>query len=350
MVLRAKQSIFLMIVFAAVLGPGSGVAQIATPIDNFSFDYRPDASNDTLVRSRPNVVCNIPGYGDFGCVTGTARDRSALSYVFSPDTETPFLQEQVVLDGTTYWHIIVGQPESGFAQEFYARAGGVQTRTDLQSDTTNSGGASCFPGDSAFWNLDRAIMCLGSNNAIDPLSADNEFSGNGSGNPTTVIMRQLVTDPVAGFTQEFAKDDFNQKPIISQQLVTDGIDSNFVMDMSNSDYATDSVAGNMTNTIVVSDPFLPDGDISFDVVANSDATNITGGRYTFSPGRMENIIADLVVPVDTDRNPATPDELVNTQTTVGVRYQGREYVYYDGSVDPVADVDWASFKDPLQNP
>lgn len=59
------------------------------------------------------MECNINGLG--ACASWT-----------SADSVTPFLQE-TVSDGTaSYWHMIVGNPATGFAQETYIRMWGSQ--------------------------------------------------------------------------------------------------------------------------------------------------------------------------------------------------------------------------------
>lgn len=113
-----------------------------------------------------------------------------------PD-KAPFLQETVVFDGITYFHVIVGtrgEPTVGdgntFAQEVYIQ---VQSGTDCDptwatAPCSLSGGRR---GDNGNYQVNSGV-------GWDPLSSDSTFSGNGSGNPKAVIMKQVLNDTANG--------------------------------------------------------------------------------------------------------------------------------------------------------
>jgi len=260
---------------------------------NFNFNFAPLPDSGLSGRAdgpvtRPNVICNIPGEDDFACNTG---------FGISADRTTPFLQETVTIDGQQYLHLVVGQPADGFAQEVLIRS---TTRIMFGNRLSDSGGHTAA-------------------NGADPLRPDAEFTGNGTGNPNSVIMKQVMSDPAGGFTQEFLKGALDRKAIISQDVENELMASNFVMDMSNSDFNTDDTAGIMTNTLSFTDPNIPGTSANFDFAQDAGASaNVDSGRYTFTP-------VDGIQP-------------------------GGTYTYWDGTIDPVLDVNWEGFKDPSQNP
>jgi len=132
---------------------------------------------------------------------------------------TPFLQELVSIDGSTYYHSVVGDPASDFLQEVYIRIAGC-----------------CYP-----------------NN--NPLSASNL---NGDGNPTRVAMRTLVQD--AELTQWFTKDLLAFKPLITQSIETSELLLNFQADMSAINYSTLATPGDVSiNLQLLQDAFTDAG-------------------------------------------------------------------------------------------
>lgn len=282
---------------------------------NFDFTFKPLPGAD--VGNLPNAICNIPGQANRSCNT---------QFGASTDSTTPFIQETITLRGKTYYHLVVGQPDSGFAQEVLISTGTTIAFGNVLSD---SGGGYCLPGGGIIqWTPEMYAGCDLDNNARAPLSAF-ESTGNGSGNPEAVIMKQIVSDAKAGFAQEFLKDQFNKKPKLSQTVDDATISSTWAMDMSKIGYSTDSVSGDMTNKMTVKGQDLPGGSAQFDTSLLVNAgTNITAGRYKFTPNTGRAGIA-------TSPNPY---------------WSYGTYTYFDGSIDPVTTVDWSKFRDPAQNP
>lgn len=279
---------------------------------NFDFTFKPLPGAD--VGNLPNAICNIPGQANRSCNT---------QFGASTDSTTPFVQETITLRGKSYYHLIVGQPESGFAQEVLI---GTGTTIAFGNTLSDSGGGYCLP--SALMTFSQMVGCDLDNNARVPLGAF-ERTGNGSGNPEAVIMKQVVSDAKAGFAQEFLKDQFNKKPKLSQTVDDATISSTWAMDMSKIGYSMDSVAGDMTNKMTVKGQDLPGGSAQFDAsrVVNA-GTNITAGRYKFTPNTG----------------------LAGIATSPNPYWSYGTYTYFDGSIDPVTTVDWSKFRDPAQNP
>ena len=210
---------------------------------------------------------------------------------------TPFYYERV--DG--YWHIVIGDPSQGFAQETYTPIVAL-----FHSD---SGGHEpvlfVLSGNLEQW----------SGNGWDPLEINNKtfgpdntrFAGNGTGNPTQVVVRQILgTGSLANtgstiepwscangeFCQEFLKSQMDFKPIITQSYDDGIVSMNFSLDMSFISYTDTSTPGIMTNIIAVNDPGIPPSDPNiiapsssyFDMAVDSQDSVVTGGRYTYTQG------------------------------------------------------------------
>lgn len=218
-----------------------------------------------------SIQCLAPG--DSGCMRGTVVDGD-------PDT-TPFLIEWVYIDdghddpdswdnGPTlnlYQHMIIGiDPGNGdgFVQETYIRSiytGDAANQTEYAAGSTAD------------------AVVLGAN--IDASFLGQSSSGNASGNPNRVLVRQKLNsgDLRADFTKKF----FTQKPLIEQTVTSlvDGMVSIFSLDMGNSDYSTSSADAIMQNKLTFE--FAEQGEFSLDMYDTADI-NIDGGKYTYSSG------------------------------------------------------------------
>ena len=281
-------------------------------LPNFDFTFKPLPGAD--VGNLPNAICNIPGQANRNCNT---------QFGASTDSTTPFVQETITLQGKSYYHLVVGQPDSGFAQEVLISTGTTIAFGNVLSD---SGGGYCLP--SALMTFNQMVGCDLDNNARVPLGAF-ERTGNGSGNPEAVIMKQVVSDAKSGFAMEFLKDKFNKKPKITESIDDATIAMTWVLDMSKIGYSTDSVSGDLTNKLTVKGQDLPGGSAQFDASLLTNAgTNITAGRYKFAPNTSR-------AGIETSPNPY---------------WSYGTYTYFDGSIDPVTTVDWSKFRDPAQNP
>ena len=312
----------------ALLIPATAFAQVTSPTVPFNFRPHPDAIPQG---NFAYVACNMPGVPDWMCSPATGA-----GYGNADPSQTPFLQETVSLNGQTYFHVIIGQPNEGFAQETYIRAGGRRGFMAF----SDSGGNACIalngrsvPPD---YYLPMARACSLDNNSRNPLGPFDQ-SANASGNPNAVLMRQIVSDADRQVVQEFLKADLSQKPKISQTFSAPGIEGTFAIDMSNSDYNTDDTPGkvSMTQSVAVSDLPGASGNITFNIdeVATA-APNVSGGRYTYTP----NTALAGITATDSDGN-----------LIYDTRWRYGTYTNWLGNVDPIHEVDWAAFRDPSQN-
>lgn len=278
-----------------------------------------------------NLRCHRPGESNVRCGEGGGWLNG------EGGVNTPFLMEVIQPDsGRRYFHVSIGHPEYGFAQDTYIlvgrTSGGVNNvypgEYSQMPLSASRGDSSCSPTNGS------GGFALSYCSASDPLGEHNgnDFGGSGSANPRAVRMRQVMggTWDEASKTwsceqgdancQEFLKSDREQKPILTH-VVRDhaqGFEAAWRFDMSNSDYATDAVAGVMTNTVQL------DGvnGAAFDYengAFDQKQSELTGGRYRF----------------------------VGAWSGMGENASSEPYEYV-GESDFKLDQEWSNFADPDQ--
>jgi hypothetical protein len=195
----------------------------------------------------PNINCNR-GEGSINCGHGGGSD---------PD-KTPFLQELVRdADNRSFYHVIIGDPDSGgFVQEVYIQASGARWRGGIGS----ASGGSLFTADY------QAPLAAGA------------VSGNGTGNPTRVIMQQVVQD--GDMKQVFLKDQFLTKPKISNEISSGEMHMEFTADMRDLSLMDMDTAATVINRLAFTG--LDEG--AFDLGTNAPYSHVTAGQYLWVPG------------------------------------------------------------------
>ena len=332
-----RYGITLAALIVTCIAPVTGSAQTSVP--GFDFTFRPLESSPD--ESRPTVTCNMPGLPNHRCDPTT-------TYNWGPsfDDGTSFVQETVNIGGIDYYHLVVGQPDQGFAQEILIRTGtgGVFYREAMENNKlSESGGGFCLPSTGPFAIPATIPACVTDNNASTPFSSFN-ITGNGSGNPEAVLIKQVMSDPASGFTQEFLKAQLDKKPIISQGMNTAGVTNTFIMDMSASGYR-ESTQGKMTNVTDVEGVGKFDADAGFGGSNEGSGKFISGGRYIFSAdSSLGTLKKSATVVVNGSQSPNGP-------------FNYGTYTYYDDATDPTKgrDFDFGTANlgtpiDPAQNP
>ncbi|VAW86921.1 hypothetical protein MNBD_GAMMA16-784 [hydrothermal vent metagenome] len=325
---------------------------------NFRFNFEIGPSD---FQTLPNVGVGVgsidletlPGNCGIGGTTGPMCGiGGTFTGIERADVDaTPFYQGQIFIDGKLYWHIIVGDPKSGFAMESYTE------------QALGSGFGSFSGGVPA--NFGTLGLEGNSGNGWDPLGMDPsrgvDFTGNGSGDPTRTVIRQVMGDwtlddktktwrcaDSAEFCSEFLKDRLNFKPIISQTIndATTGVlvQSQFQLDMSNLTYDDNSQAGIITNTLTLIDLAesgfgLAYGNGNFDMTEDAQAgrSEVTAGRYVYNNCSNPNFLYG--------------GSCLQAFSVAGGsnEYEEGSYTYSDGNTtDPMA-YNWEGFFDPLQN-
>ncbi len=245
------------------------------------------------------------------------------------------LPEVVSIAGKDYYHMIIGSEADGFIQESYIEIGYTMDFSQAAGQPVNSpitwkwaennyilcgNRTSCSKwlsasgGDSTVVNNGVASDV---GNGMYPLQAPaGKDDGNGSGNPNKVLIRQkLVTNEM---TQEYLKDFFSKKPIITQDIIAPDLISKLTIDMSNSDYSS-STAGSFSNTLelVGVSQFVKDA-ADFDHLADKQNSFVNAGRYIYTLG------------------PAA------------IGGANGSYTYADGGFD-IEAVDWSDYFDPSES-
>lgn len=245
---------------------------------------------------------------------------------------TPYVVE-ILTDGqgNNFWHQILGDPNSGWAQEvYYKNEGAGASQGGIQSPSGGQGGGT-----------------FKSNNATRPLHPNASISGNGTGKPTSIAIRTYLNSN--GVEMDFFKSEFDRKPLI-QQTVTEPnvIRDEFLMDMRNSDYFTSNVAAQAfilrQYNMAVANPVggVPDHAFSMSPYATYLTTEPSSGAraYLFD--------ATFTAPPGAPGQPATPSgKVVNVN---GGKYTwngtfgstGAAYNYLDGGLD-IYQEGWLKF-------
>ncbi len=331
----------------------------------FLLNWTPSAIS---INNDGQLSCNRPDRANYHCdqggngMGGGGGGMNGFGFT-EPDT-TPFLQETVTEAGATYFHLIIGMSSTdAFAQEVYIRQ---QPATDCGFGFMGGGTVLCsssggLRGDAGGNNMGGGGMGGGggggggmgggggggantlqttSGNGWDPLRPDATFTGNDSGDPTKMIMRQVINDNTNGLTQEFLKASYALKPKISQTISDANFTSTFIQDMSNSDYLASTTADNgnraiLTNKVTLIGAYAQvqgnfdntAAKFTFDTAngTGSKALQVnTGGGYTFAAGTGWNA--------------------TSTVFTKGV------YTYSNGGGSDISTIDWNSFRNPADNP
>lgn len=204
---------------------------------------------------------------------------------FTVQNQSPFLYERVTLDGNTYYHMVLGDPDTGFGQEVFIQVGGNNNLypgagLDPNVDPTIEGSEGPLAGASSSSRGTANGTTFDGGAQSNPLSQDRVFTGTATGNPMRVQMRQLMTD--GELTVDFVKNVFLDKPSIRNELETAEIRSLFQMDSTGNRYNTMATPSVVTNVLELRSPEVPEGSALFDA-AQAEGAAITAGRYTYTP-------------------------------------------------------------------
>lgn len=287
----------------------------------FELNFQPRAGFEMWNYDDRNHVgnANSPNINHTGTIEGTFD---------GPFDETPMIYEMGTVNGQRYIHQVIGDPAAGFAMEIYIKVvgGGGRDMGPVTFEVMDSGGSvgdTVAPDCSNNWYFNGTGPCSGNN--ADPLRAnDPDFTGSGTGNPTSVEMRMVMGGSWDALTStwscdavdcsEFIKDELNKKPKITHKIIDDELNSEFIVDMSGLDYAStgigfdsaSEVAFSNIQTITGPNAYGTEGDFSMVSIAGSDnvaivvgsgivsageniSTSVTAGRYTFTPGAGWNV-------------------------------------------------------------
>lgn len=245
----------------------------------FELNFDPNKTNDhsyTSFGNCENYAINMSFMADDDC----GWQNRAL--VGSHDDGSAAFQRVFTTGGKTYYHVIIGDYLAGdsFLLEYY-----IEATTDGTYRGSGPTSASAYT-NTADMNCSNADTdCL--YNMSNPYGADSGLGGTGTGNPTRVIMRQVLDDGIT--YSEFLKgagdadqdglyDDssayFDSKPLIVQKINEAGvINAEYSLDMRGISYSDPTPVSEAKK---VNQTFILDGLAA----ANQGDYDSTGGIQT----------------------------------------------------------------------
>lgn len=386
---------------------------------DFSLNFKPNTSNTTNAGSIPTGYlgsdndqgnsCYITGYTDSGCFWF----RSATGTKVEMVNQQAFREEAVwAADGNVYWHVLLGNDTDNWKQDVWIRMSANQPYMTTQSGTagqyqwTNDSQTTRISDSGGFagvYNNQKNAVDGGNYGQINPNDRletevyagsgadalgiyngrDNTWTGNGSGNPNRVIMRQIDYDPVQGTYQEFLKDQFDRKPLIYQKTwdTAAGMNLVFQSDMRGLTYA-DTRALTIGSTAVTPNFTTPGNGVgnanytynsASEVVMKQDFTgsdlygshfdaagqrpvvggslpgqNMTAGRYTFTAGAGWVAYTGQQTYYSRYYQGVSANIPNSTGFTLMPIYQPGTYTYLEGAMDPMA-IKYGDYLDPSQS-
>jgi len=247
----------------------------------FVLDFTPDTATGEMSRDI---------YRGSGGLTSTAAYTPFLLNEGNKQHGGAPEGPEVVVDpetGLSYLHIIMGDAAEGFIQEVYVQVTGSQS---YGSWAVNFVGVPAIAPRGAYGgDVGSAGAANEAGNSANPLHSNANFTGNGSANPTKVIMRQIVSD--GEIHMEFLKDKFDRKPAIVQVLNAPGINATSVIDMRNSTYSDMNVPGMVFHTMELNgveaqDKIAKFDNAKFNTLTDSEEgkADVTAGRFTYTAG------------------------------------------------------------------
>ena len=249
---------------------------------------------------------------------------------------TAFAMQIDTINGTYYFHTIVGDPATGFAQESYTRYKAGPGSSDpccgiVEANSPDSGGQEThYTGIDPIGQEPTYIQHYG--NLGNPLAPE-VVSGNGTQDPSKTVFHMVLTSSAGDMSLDVFKPYLDKKPQISQTVQDGTMSSVFVADMRSVGYSDMNKPISIINNIVLQDSSIPgNGAANFDM-SLTQHSEVTAGRYTFTK------------PVNFGWN--DPDQSWYAADSIFVH---GSYSYFDGSSGfDVFNADWTSFFNYDQN-
>jgi len=265
----------------------------------FELNFDPDKTNGhsyTSFGNCENYSINMSHFADSRC--------SNFTLAGDHDDGTAAFQRVFTNGGKTYYHVIIGDYLAGdtFLLEYYIEA--VSGTTYRGSGPRN---ASAYTNTADMNCSNSTTDCL--YNMANPYGADSGLGGTGTGNPTRVVMRQVLDDGIT--YSEFLKgagdangdglyDDssayFDKKPLISQKINEAGvISAEYSLDMRSKTYSDTTPVSETekTNQTFILDGLNAANQGDYDStgvtqtptnMADSTGVVVDGGAYKYTDG------------------------------------------------------------------
>ena len=203
--------------------------------------------------------------------------------------QTPFVYERVndPVSGLPYYHMIIGDPTQGFAQEVYIRVGFVGEFPGPFPEDSRDPITGVRTGIGSEGSASAGFGQNGEGQPLDPLGPNRltpflTSTGNGSGNPQFVQMHQVLND--GEISLDFLKDKYLEKPSISSNITAADFTTSFTIDSTGLTYTDASTPAVITNTEQILDPGIPAASAQFDVSTGAQDSRVTAGQYSYTVG------------------------------------------------------------------
>lgn len=337
-----------------------GIVFPAVAATDFQLNFNavlPATNFGNCGQALPGADCTITG-GDLPSGGGTLVGNDG----------TPFIQEELTINNTLYFHVVVGSTATGFANESYTRASltSVSPNTAQNAGSINpfsqdSGGNEITGSNDATVNSRLTNGTLRNNlpdkntlfgNGLDPFgigslsapvsTADSaRITGSGTGDPTRTVMRMRLSD--SQMVQEVNKPLLDRKPLISQVTTDNAVmTSEFQADLRGLTYSQKDintpVVNRLTLNLTGADALPTSGAADFDMTKVQNST-VTAGKFAYTAGSGWNS-ADGWSHYSVD--PGTGNLVHDAVFSAGT-YSGEA-----SSFNPLG-VNWAEFYNPAQN-
>lgn len=312
--------------------------------------------------------CGGPSNSTSGDCTIFGGDQTVGSLIDGNDG-TRFIQEELTIDNTLYFHMVVGDPALGFSNESYTRASLTSVGPNRGQSTAPNYMINPFSPDSGGNEISVGATAAQSQNAVQrkglgdkttlfgngrdpfgvgsltaPVSAADSarITGSGTGDPTRTVMRMTLSD--SQMVQEVNKPLLDRKPLISQ-VTTDNatMTSEFQADLRGLTYTQKDrntpVVNRLTLNLTGVDALPTDGAADFDMTKVQRST-VTAGKFAYTAGSGWNSADGWSHQVvDPNTGNLVQDAVFSAGTYTG---EGNGF-------DPLG-VNWAQFFNPSQNP
>ena len=299
-------AVFALIAMVLFFSLGTRDSQAAFEL-NFDPDLTSGHSYSTFGANCENYSINMSHFADSKC---NDFNRTLAG---DHDDGTAAFQRVFTNGGKTYYHVIIGDYQSSdtFLLEYYIEATGSSYQNGggaaSSSAYTNTGDMNCSNSDTD---------CL--HNMSNPYGSNSDLGGTGTGNPTKVVMRMVLDDPVEGTYTEFLKgagdansdgqyDDssayFDKKPMISQKIDQPGvISAEYSLDMRDLTYSSNTpvAASKKVNQTFILEGVTAANQGDYDSTGNTqtpalmtDTSSgsqvvVSGGAFTYSTSGSAN--------------------------------------------------------------
>ncbi len=239
------------------------------------------------------IGINTPGCSATSDCTIPGGDNPTAGSNRAGNDGTRFIQEQLRIGNDLFFHVVVGDQATGFANESYTRSS-VAAAQNVSTGILKGSGLNPFSPDqggnegNSVGTAVRTRSGLGNGttlfgNGRNPFSTNEHLTGNGTADPSRTVLRMTLSD--GQMSQEVSKPVLNRKPLINQ-LTTDnqGMTSEFIADMRGISYNEKDKATPVVNRLHIADSTLPSaGSADFDM-SRVQRSNVTAGRFVFTPG------------------------------------------------------------------